>query len=271
MAETSVRFRRIEALAALVGHYCWTEHRIFELTGAWATAPLTAEAPAGDGPADDGHVEGCPVEAELRVWCAAASRRHGVLATCWAERLPVRAGVDPSVLVVAPPGPLTAAFERLGSEVGARTLGAGVAGLAGAVLPRLAAAYGTHLDTASAVSEAPVVEVLVHARRVASGEVRGGRALIDRLAGVGGRTGDVPTELNDCLATVPFSLLNGRLDTATTLSLQTRAPGKGAGCVLRARMPGEVPLPRPIGWKVRRTSWPRNVLSATTKTSYASI
>ena len=79
-------WRTIDELAALVGAYCWIEHRIFEVTGAWAT---------GSRPADDD-------VAELRVWAAATSRRHGTLAGRWAERLPVRAGVDAAALVEAP-------------------------------------------------------------------------------------------------------------------------------------------------------------------------
>ena len=91
MAEAA-GWRGIDELAALVGHYGWLEARLFELTGRWATAP------AGDGAAPDGRAD------ELRVWCAAASRRHGELAAHWAQRLPVRAGVDAGALVVAPVG-----------------------------------------------------------------------------------------------------------------------------------------------------------------------
>ena len=86
----------------LVGAYGWVEHRIFQLTGAWASAPSEG-ADAAPGP-------------ELRVWCAAVSRHHGELAGRWAERLPVRAGVDPAALVVAPAGPLAGALDALAAE-----------------------------------------------------------------------------------------------------------------------------------------------------------
>jgi len=33
-------WRTIDELGALVGAYCWLEHRIFEVTGAWATGPI---------------------------------------------------------------------------------------------------------------------------------------------------------------------------------------------------------------------------------------
>jgi hypothetical protein len=155
-----VVWRRIDELARLVGRYCWTEHRIFELAGAWATAPATDGVEA--------------VGAEVRVWCAAVSRRHGDLARSWAERLPVRAGVDPAALV-APSGQLASAFDALGA-VTDPVCGAGV--LAGPVLAGLDAAYAGHLETASAVNEGPVAEVLVAARLTLAADRASGRALL---------------------------------------------------------------------------------------------
>ena len=156
-------WRTIDELAGLVGAYCWVEHRIFELTGAWATRPgVSEEADAAGG-------------AELRVFWAATSRRHGALAARWAERLPVRAGVDAAALVTAPAGPLAGALGTLAAEPdpGART-----DALVGSVLPLLATVYGAHLGTASPVSEGPVMEVLVEARRESAAEVRGGTAIL---------------------------------------------------------------------------------------------
>jgi hypothetical protein len=155
-----VVWRSIDELARLVGRYCWTEHRIFELAGAWATAPAEDAADA--------------TGAEVRVWCAAVSRRHGDLARCWAERLPVRAGVDAAALV-APSGQLASAFDTLGA-VADPMGGAGV--LAGPVLGSLDTAYAGHLETASAVSEGPVVEVLVAARHALAAERASGQALL---------------------------------------------------------------------------------------------
>jgi hypothetical protein len=157
-------WRTIDELAALVGAYCWLEHRIFEVTGAWATAP---------GPVD-GDV------AELRVWSASASRRHGALAGRWVERLPVRAGVEPAALVTAPEGPqgLPEAFEELAAT---KELRVGVAALVETVLPWVGGVYGSHLAVATPVSEASVIEVLVEARRDGSEEIQGGLSLLRRL------------------------------------------------------------------------------------------
>jgi hypothetical protein len=137
-------FRTIDELAERCGHYCWVEHRLFELAGAWAS--------------EDG-------EPALRVFLSAFSRQHGLLATEWYERLPVRAGVDRSALVVPPPGPLEGVLDVLGAEP---DLNARVAGLSGVVLPQLIAAYEGHLARASPVSEGPVMAVLRHARLVAA-------------------------------------------------------------------------------------------------------
>jgi hypothetical protein len=161
-------WRTIDELAALVGAYCWIEQRIFEVTGAWATGP---------GPVDDD-------TAELRVWAAATSRRHGTLAGRWADRLPARAGVEPATLVTAPSGPagLAEAFGDLGAT---KELAVGVAALVETVLPWVGGVYGSHLATATPVSEASVMEIMVEARREASAEIRGGRTLLGRLPEAG--------------------------------------------------------------------------------------
>jgi hypothetical protein len=161
-----VAWRSIDELAALVGAYCWLEQRIFEVTGAWAT---------GSGPADGNG-------AELRVWSAATSRRHGDLAGRWAERLPVRAGIDRSALVTAPeaPGGVAAALEELAAE---KDLAAGVSALVETVLPWVGGVYGSHLAVAAPVTEAPVMEILLEARREGSAEIRAGRTLLGGMSG----------------------------------------------------------------------------------------
>jgi hypothetical protein len=158
---TGRRWRGIEELAGLVGAYCWVEWRIFQLAGAWASRPNGAAGAASG--------------AEVRIWCAAASRRHGALAGRWAERLPARAGVDTTGAVMPPAGPLAEALDALAAEPDT-VVGATV--LVEAALPRLVAAYEGHLRTASPVSEAPVMEVLAGARWQLAGEIRAGRFLL---------------------------------------------------------------------------------------------
>ena len=155
-------WRGIDELAGLVGAYCWVENRIFELSGAWAS---------------DEHGG---LESALRVWCAGVSRRHGALAARWAERLPVRAGVDRATLVVAPAGPLAGALVAMAAPPDA---GVGVGTLVQTVLPRLRAVYAQHRRTASPVSEGPVLEVLTAALQDLSAEISGGRTLLRESPG----------------------------------------------------------------------------------------
>jgi hypothetical protein len=155
-------WRGIDELAELIGTYCWLENRIFEINGAWATS-------ANAGPSGG-------LEPALRVWCAGVSRRHGLLAFRWAERLPVRAGVDRYALVTAPAGPLAGGLDALADASDARV---GVATMVESVLPRLQAVYGVHGQTASPVSEGSVLEVLAAAHRDLAAEIGGGRALLE--------------------------------------------------------------------------------------------
>jgi hypothetical protein len=164
---SSGSWRGIDELARLVGVYAWVEHRIFQLTGAWASAP-DGNAGAAPGPA-------------LRVWCATASRHHGELSGRWAARLPVRTGVDPAALVAAPAGPLAGALATLAAEPDAR---AAVAALVRTVLPRLDEAYLAHLASATPVCEAPVMDVLAAAHRLVRVEIQDGRPLTGGPEGV---------------------------------------------------------------------------------------
>jgi hypothetical protein len=164
-------WRGIDELAGLVGVYCWVENRIFEVSGAWATG----SGPDHDGEdPDGGHPDG-GLEPALRVWCAAVSRRHGLLAARWAERLPVRAGVDAAALEAAPAGPLAGALRAMAATADARV---GVETLVQSVFPRLRAIYGQHRRTASPVSEGSVLEVLAEAERDLTAEISSGRAVL---------------------------------------------------------------------------------------------
>ena len=157
-AEVGTRgWRGIDELAGLVGAYCWVENRIFELSGAWASDQEGGLEPA------------------LCVWCAGVSRRHGVLAARWAERLPVRAGVDRAALVAAPAGPLAGALGAMAATPDARV---GVGTLVQTALPRLRAVYALHRRTVSPVSEGSVHEVLTAALQDLSAEISGGRTLL---------------------------------------------------------------------------------------------
>ena len=107
--------------------------------------------------------------------------QHATFAGRWADRLPVRAGVEPAALVTAPAEPegLAEAFEELGAT---KALVSGVSALVETVLPWVGGVYGSHLAVATPVSEASVMEVLVEGRREAVAEIQGGRTLLESFA-----------------------------------------------------------------------------------------
>jgi hypothetical protein len=150
-------FRTIAQLAERVGHYCWVERRLFELTGQWASA--------GGG------------SAAVRVFFSELSPQHAAAAAQWSDRLPVRAGVDAALLVTPPPGPLNGALGALDAEPDpTRRLG----GLTKVVLPRVLSAYEEHRADASPVSEAPILAVLDSACQRISREITRGTGLLQR-------------------------------------------------------------------------------------------
>jgi hypothetical protein len=130
------------------------EHRLFELTGRWASE-------TGD--------------PEVRVFFGAMSARHADASVRWRGRLPVRAGFDVAALVVAPgPGHGAAVGLLEGQSDHLCRLG----GLVEVVLPRLRSAYRDHLAGASPVSEGPVIRVLREIAGPQDRELAQGRALL---------------------------------------------------------------------------------------------
>jgi hypothetical protein len=167
-------FRSIDELAELCGHYCWVEHRIFELTGCRASRPETGDPETGD--------------SEVRVVLSQMSARHGFLAAQWRDRLPMRAGVDAETLITPPSDPAGKVLDLVESEP---RLALVLGGLALQFLPRLLDSYERNLAEASPVSEAPVRAVLEWAALSTGSETRRAGLLLDRLAPAGERAGSV--------------------------------------------------------------------------------
>jgi hypothetical protein len=160
----------IGAAATRCGHYCWLENRLFALTGSRASGAAGGAEPAGG------------ADAELRVQLAEMSSHHGFLAAQWADRLPVRAGVDVAALVVPPPGPLAEALDQLEAEPDLLLV---LAGLVDPILPRLAESYADHLAGSSPVRDGPVRAVLELAGARGAHEIRRARAVLARVQGPG--------------------------------------------------------------------------------------
>jgi hypothetical protein len=152
-------FRSIGDLATQVGHFCWLEHRIFELTGEWAG-------------------ESAPGLSGVNLFWHELSVAHGDLSGQWRSHLPVRAGVDAHALV-APP---TSAAERvLATLAEAPDQVSRLNGMVSVVLPRLLATYAEDLTHSSPVSEGPVRSLLALAAFRGHQELGQGADLLQSL------------------------------------------------------------------------------------------
>jgi hypothetical protein len=166
-----------DVTAAIVGEYRWIETTLFSLLGAWVT-----EMPV----------------AGVQVHLDAQSMRHAWHAELFADRLPVRVGVDPDALTR--PSPASAAlFAALdGIEVPAEGPGSTwlpadrvlpprpgalprLAGLYRVVLPRLVTSYTRHLRVVSPVADAPLARALRLVQRDAVEDWLAGERLVQRL------------------------------------------------------------------------------------------
>lgn len=128
--ETHTPWRGLLATARQVGHYAWTERRLFEILGAWS-------------------VHGS--EPSVAVLLDAQSHQHAWHASVLFDRLPELREVDADALLVAP----SPAFERWVDDLGATddTVGR-LTGLYEVVLPGLLAAYRTEVSTRTDVGDA---------------------------------------------------------------------------------------------------------------------
>jgi hypothetical protein len=156
-------FRSIGELAERCGHYCWLEHRLFALTGMWATAPTATG-----------------IDAEFRVLSSEMSSWHGFVAGQWRDRLPVRAGVNADALIIPSPGPLPQALDLLEGDAGLSGAAGALDGLVEHILPALLEAYDEDFARTSVVCEAPVKALLGLIRPRAHLEIAQGRALLHR-------------------------------------------------------------------------------------------
>ena len=166
-----------DVTAALVGEYRWIETTLFATTGAWV-ADMTV--------------------AGVQVHLDAQSMHHAWHAELFADRLPVRAGVDPDALT-RPSAGASALFAALdGIEVpvegpGSTWLPADrerpprpgalprLAGLYRVVLPRLVTSYTRHLRVVAPVADAPLARALQLVLRDSVEDWMAGERLVQRL------------------------------------------------------------------------------------------
>ena len=156
--------------AQLLGCYRWMEHRLFELTGAWASEmPLPA----------------------AQVLLAESSFQHAWHAQLFAERLPALDGIDHQILT-RPFGPAVAPlFAALAGEQpgdgpddplgAARGVVQRLVGLHRVVLPRLVTTYDRHLELTTPATDGPTVRALTLARTDLVATWRAGETLLQEI------------------------------------------------------------------------------------------
>lgn len=198
------RWLTLDECASRHGAYRWAEHRLFELTGSWASGP------------------GTPAPARLHLF--GASAQHAWHAQLWADRLPVLADVDPDALT-RPIGPLLAplldALEPPSRDGSTAPAGGDLAafrflaGLYRVTLPRLLASYERHRGALAEVADGPSIRALGLVRRDGATELAAGHALLETL-----------------VRTAPDPAGAGAAVEATVLALEgllgRAAPGEGA-------------------------------------------
>ena len=166
-----------DVTAALVGEYRWIESALFGILGSWVT-----EMPV----------------AGVQVHLDAQSMRHAWHAELFAERLPVRAGIDPDALTV----PSSASAALLAALCGIEEPHQGpgstwpvadedrvprpgalprLAGLYRVVLPRLVTSYTRHLRVVAPVADAPLARALQLVLRDGVDDWMAGERLVQRL------------------------------------------------------------------------------------------
>ena len=166
-----------DVTAALIGEYRWIETSLFATLGGWVTD--------------------MPV-AGVQVHLDAQSMRHAWHAELFADRLPVRVGIDPDALT----RPSAAAATLFAALDGIEVPGDGpgstwppadqeraprpgvlprLAGLYRVVLPRLVTSYTRHLRVVAPVADAPLVRALKLVLRDGVEDWMAGERLVQRL------------------------------------------------------------------------------------------
>ena len=150
----------VEDTARRVGHYKWTEMRIFELMGGWvATVP----------------------ELDIKLRLGTHCYHHAWHSELWHKRLPELREMNPDRLTVAPNPQYEAFAEALGEPEAPDQTIEKLVGLYRVLLPRLIAAYTYHLNNTSEITDGPTIRSLKFCLQDDLEEWREGEMLIQSL------------------------------------------------------------------------------------------
>jgi hypothetical protein len=150
----------VEETARRVGHYKWTEMRIFELMGGWvATVP----------------------ELDIKLRLGTHCYHHAWHSELWHKRLPELREMNPERLTVPPNDAYVSFIEALGEPEAPEQTIEKLVGLYRVLLPRLIAAYTFHLNNTSEITDAPTIRSLGFCLQDDLDEWREGEMLVQSL------------------------------------------------------------------------------------------
>ena len=150
----------VEETARRVGHYKWTEMRIFELMGGWvATVP----------------------ELDIKLRLGTHCYHHAWHSELWHKRLPELREMDPERLTAPPNDAYVAFVQAVGEPEALELTIEKLVGLYRVLLPRLIATYTYHLNNTSTVADAPTIRSLNFCLQDDLEEWREGEMLLQSL------------------------------------------------------------------------------------------
>jgi hypothetical protein len=162
----------VEETARRVGHYKWTEMRIFELMGGWvATVP----------------------ELDIKLRLGTHCYHHAWHSELWHKRLPELRELNPERLTVPPNDDYVRFVDALGEPEAAEATIEKLVGLYRVLLPRLIATYTFHLNGTSEITDAPTIRSLRFCLQDDLEEWREGEMLVQSLL-------DTPAEIERAAA-----------------------------------------------------------------------
>lgn len=150
----------VEETARRVGHYKWTEMRLFELMGGWvATVP----------------------ELDVKLRLGTHCYHHAWHSELWHKRLPELREMNPERLTLPPNEGYVAFIEALGEPETSDATIEKLVGMYRVLLPRLIATYTYHLNGTSEITDAPTIRSLRFCLQDDIDEWREGEMLVQSL------------------------------------------------------------------------------------------
>ena len=150
----------VEESARRVGHYKWTEMRLFEVLGGWvATVP----------------------ELDVKIMLGRHTYHHAWHSELWHKRLPELREMNPERLNVPPNDAYVAFMDAVREPEAAEHTIEKLVGVYRVLLPRKIAVYTYHLNGTSTITDAPTIRSLKFALQDEFEDWRDGETMLQSL------------------------------------------------------------------------------------------